>query len=233
MICICIPSRGRPKYTHQTVTQILSMAQDPQQVIVKYYLNDDDPELAKYITALETLKTKWHDSVQWTVGPDQSPVYSWNLLAESTEADYYMLAGDEIEFKTRHWDTMICDCKKKYPDGIFVIATYDGRGPHTIGRCTQPFVTKEWADALGYFWHPALFHWNVDEYTGELCQSINRFIYLKDILIKCTKIKDRTGNRLRKQGLMNRDQWVFDKMINTYFETDKQRLLEKCNADQT
>ena len=224
MICICIPSRGRPGFIPQTVKKILDNANNKSNVIVKYYINDDDPDLKHYETNLKEMQTRYGDSVQYIVGPDQSPVYSWNLIAETTEADYYMLAGDEVQFKTRGWDSLIIQCKDKHPDGIFVIAAYDDRGSHTYDRCTQPFVTKEWARALGYHWNPAFIHWNIDEYTGELCKAIDRFIFLKDVVIKCTKIKDPTGARLRKPGLFNRDKWVFDKLMQNNLESDITKL---------
>lgn len=224
MICICIPSRGRPSFIPGTVSSILDRADNKKNVIVKYYINDDDPDLKSYISYLKNMQNVYGDSVQYIVGPDQSPVYSWNLIAESTKADFYMLAGDEVTFKTKGWDKTIKECKEKYPDGIFVVAAYDDRGSHTHGRCTQPFVTKEWAKALGYHWNPAFFHWNIDEYTGELCKAIDRFIYLKDVVIKCTKIKDPTGARLRKPGLFNRDKWVYDKLMQNNFDSDITKL---------
>lgn len=224
MICICIPSRGRPKLISNTVSKILNHANDSKKVIVKYYINDDDPDVNEYKSKIEELKLRWGDSVQYIIGPDQSPVYSWNLIAENTKADYYMLAGDEIEFKTVGWDDMIYDCKKKFSDGIFVIAAYDDRGQHTYDRCTQPFVTKEWATALGYHWNPSFFHWNIDEYTGELCKAIDRFIFLKELVIKCSKIKDKTGSRLRKPGLFNRDKWVLEKLMKNNFNSDIDKL---------
>ena len=226
MICICIPSRGRPYLVRDTVNRALQQADDSKSVIIKWYINDDDPEVAKYVTHLENLQSKWGTSVQYMIGPDQSPVYSWNFIAENTEADFFMLAGDEINIKTQGWDSKIKECKNRYPDGIFAIAVYDDRGEHTHGECTQPFVTKEWAKALGYHWNPFFFHWNVDQYTGELCQKINRFIYLKDVVIKCTKIKDPTGKRLRKPGLYKRDKWVFDKLMSNNFDSDISKLIK-------
>ena len=121
MICICIPSRGRSKLIRGTVSSILDHAKNKKNVIVKYYLNDDDPDLESYKIYLGKMQRIYGDSVQYIVGPDQSPVYSWNLLAESTEADFYMLAGDEVTFKTKRWDSKIKECKEKYSDGIFVI----------------------------------------------------------------------------------------------------------------
>ena len=224
MICICIPSRGRPGFIKETIKKILDNADNKENVIVKYYINDDDPDLKSYEASLEEMQNKYGSSVQYIIGPDQSPVYSWNFIAESTEADFYMLAGDEVQFKTKGWDSIISRCKDKHPDGILVIAAYDDRGSHTYDTCTQPFVTKEWARALGYHWNPSFIHWHVDQYTGELCKAIDRFIFLKDVVIKCTKIKDPTGARLRKPGLFARDKWMFDKLMQNNFESDITKL---------
>ena len=101
MICICIPSRGRPAFIKNTVSMILDNAYNRENVIVKYYVNDDDPDLKFYLAHLQEMQNKYGESVQYIVGPDQSPVYSWNLIAESTDADFFMLAGDEIQFKTK------------------------------------------------------------------------------------------------------------------------------------
>jgi len=203
---------------------ILENADFKENVIVKYYINDDDPDLQDYKKSLKNMQSIYGNSVQYMIGPDQSPVYSWNLIAEETEADFYMLAGDEIRFKSKGWDSTIMQCKDRYPDGIFVVAPYDDRGSHTYDTCTQPFVTKEWARALGYHWNPYFFHWYIDAYTGELSKAIDRFIFLKDVVIKCTKIKDPTGARLRKPGLHNRDKWVFDKLKQNNLDSDITKL---------
>ena len=42
MICIAIPTRGRPQYLEKLVTSALDMANNKSNVIIKYYLNDDD-----------------------------------------------------------------------------------------------------------------------------------------------------------------------------------------------
>ena len=92
MICIAIPSRGRPQFLNQLVTSALSTASKPKDVVIRYYLNDDDPELSTYVNTLKQLEKQHGNSVQWTVGPDQNTVLSWEQICDSFDADYYMLS---------------------------------------------------------------------------------------------------------------------------------------------
>ena len=117
MICIAIPSRGRPQFLRQLVTSALSTASELKNVAVRYYLNDDDPELSTYVDTLKKLKQEFGEGVQWTIGPDQNTVLSWEQICESFDADYYMLAGDEVTFETQGWDKKFDETKQKYPVG--------------------------------------------------------------------------------------------------------------------
>lgn len=230
MICIAIPSRGRPAFLKRVIETASVTADHWEEVIVKYYLNDDDPDLKKYKKILQGLQTTHGPSVQWEIGPDQNTVQSWNMLCENTEADYYMLAGDEIQFVTEGWDTKVKQTKQDYPDGIFCMAVYDGRPNRAeLLRCTQPIVTKEWRQALGYFWAPFLWHWHVDEYTGDLAKAVDRFVFREDIFIKIRKMKDRTAKRNRGRGVFDRDEWVYEKHKELYFDTDIKKLLDKMS----
>ncbi len=225
MICIAIPSRGRPHFVTRLINSAFGKANKIENVVVKYYLNDDDPDLQKYLAFLEPLKKQYKKSVQWIVGPDQNTIQSWNQICESVNADYYMLAGDEVQFQTQDWDIKVDETKQKYPDGIFCTAVFDGRENRaTEKRCTQPIVTKEWRQALGYFWAPFLWHWQVDRYTGDLANAIDRLVYRKDIFVEIKKLKDKTGKRMRGQGVFDRDEYVYKKHKELYFDLDVKRL---------
>ena len=56
MICICIPSRGRPGFIQETIKKILDNADNKENVIVKYYINDDDPDLQSYEKLLDEMQ---------------------------------------------------------------------------------------------------------------------------------------------------------------------------------
>tara|TARA_A100000171_G_C2110822_1_gene134942 strand:+ start:54 stop:755 length:702 start_codon:yes stop_codon:yes gene_type:complete len=228
-ICVCIPSRGRSKFVERLVKSAYKNCNNKNNVIVKYYLNEDDDQIDYYKDQLKIMQKKHGDGVQYQIGPDQNTVYSWNRLAESVEADFYMLAGDEVQFVTKDWDTKIFAVKEQWPDGIFCVGVYDGRDWRK-NNCTTPVVTKEWGQALGYYFNPVFWHWQIDKYTGELAMSIDRFIFLETVCVKMKKIKDITGMRNRKQGVFDRDEYMYDKMMQLYFNTDQNRLIEACDA---
>ena len=136
-----------------------------------------------------------------------------------------MLAGDEVVFETQDWDLKLDLPKMEYPDGIFCMAMYCGRdNRYEKQQCVTPVVTKEWRQALGYFWGPMFWHWNVDQWTGELAKAIDRFVYRRDITVRITKMKDETGMRNRSKGVFKRDEWTYKKCKEVYFLDDVERL---------
>ena len=225
MICIAIPSRGRPHFVTRLINSAFGKANKIENVVVKYYLNDDDPDLEKYLMFLEPLKKQYKKSVQWIIGPDQNTILSWNEICENTKADYYMLAGDEVIFETQDWDIKLDYTKADYPDGVFCMAMYCGRESRFQKKqATTPVVTKQWRQALGYFWAPMFWHWQVDTWTGELAKTVNRFVYRRDIIVRITKLKDKTGMRNRNKGTFKRDEWTYKKCKEVYFQDDVARL---------
>ena len=227
MICIAIPSRGRPDKLKQLISSAYSTAHNKDNVVIRYYLNNNDPEINSYELILKELCAKYGEGVQWKIGPDQNTILSWNELCEKFDADYYMLAGDEIVFETQDWDKKFEETKEKYPDGIFCMSIFCGReNRYEAMRCTTPVVTKEWRKALGYFWGPMFWHWEVDHWTGELAKAINRFEFRRDITVRIKKMKDITGMRNRSEGIFKRDEWTYKKCKEVYFPGDVEKLRQ-------
>ena len=212
-ITICCPSRGRPELAQRMALTALETADDPDQVNIQFYLNNDDPELPTYQKLLQN----------YQVGSDQSPVYSWNQLAEQFDSHLYMLAGDDIQFMTHGWDSRFMQQFDQYPDGVFCISFKNGIDELTTAP--HPVVTKQWQKALGFYFPFVFYHWYVDTYTKDLAESVNRYIYLADITVKAKKItKDSTAQKIRTNGIPQRDAYTYQQMKKCYFESDVQKL---------
>ena len=97
MISFCCPSRGRPELAKRLVDTATSTQQGETEFL--FYLNDDDPALEKYKDLL--------DEKHYTVGPNQSTCYSWNLMAQKAKHDIVMLMGDDVQVQTTEWDEKI------------------------------------------------------------------------------------------------------------------------------
>ena len=110
MISISCPSRGRPELAKRMIDTAYDTAAGDIEFLI--YLNDDDPTLQEYKDTI--------DKKHYTVGPNRSTCYSWNLMAEKAKFDYVFLAGDDIQFKTQHWDKIMTDGFNDYPDKILI-----------------------------------------------------------------------------------------------------------------
>ena len=212
-ITICCPTRGRPKFAQRMALSALETADNPNQINIKFYLNDDDPHLNEYKQILQN----------YDIGTDQSTVYSWNQIAETNTSDLYMLAGDDIQFLTPGWDSKFMNCFNIYPDGIFMISFDNGKD--NLKTSPHPVVTKQWRQALGWYFPFMFHHWHVDTYTRDLAESVDRYVFFNDITIKAKKItKDDTAKKVRTKGVPKRDKFVYDKMKSCYFSHDVSKL---------
>ena len=213
-IVICCPSRGRPDYAKRMEQSAYATAKWPNQIKVKFYLNEDDPTLKQY---------RVFDA---DIGIDRSTVMSWNMLAESENSKMYMLCGDDAEFITPGWDKIFLDQYEKYPDGIFMIGTATGKKHGLMHRTSpHPVITKEWRNALGYHFPPQFHHWYLDAYTNDLANAVDRYIFMEDVMIKVKKItEDDTAKRIRTSAVHQRDTWVYNKTKQCYFDYDVSKL---------
>ena len=216
-IIICCPSRGRPDLAKRMEQSAYDTAKWPDKIKVKFYLNNDDPLLSQY------QKQKLRHA---EVGIDRSTVMSWNVLAEAEQSKMYKMVGDDAEFVTHEWDRIFLEQLEKYPDGIFAIGTATGK-KHGLDHqtCPHPTIARAWRDALGYFWPPQFHHWCLDAYTKDLAVAVNRYIFLKDVMIKVKKItEDPTAKRIRTDSIHQRDKWLYEKTKQCFFPDDVKRL---------
>lgn len=171
------------------------------------YLNRDDSSLVEYEKFLPTVPHSRKISV--FVGNDQPTNMSWNQMATRARGDLLMVCGDDVEFKTKGWDTKL---KAAVPeDGWAILSVNDGRGgkdshPH-------PIYTRKIYEALNYVMWPGYLHWGGDVFAAELGKRLGRHIWLEDVLVEHQKpsdhgIVDDTHQRIRKGWMPDRDQFV-------------------------
>lgn len=211
-------------------------ASDPKNIEFLIYLNDDDLTLDDY--------KKHIDKKHYTIGPNQSTCYSWNQLAEKAKHEILFLAGDDIQFMTKEWDSNIIKLFEKFPDKICMAAPFDGNGkgngtalltneePYQLKeneRVGSPHfaVHKNWMKALGYFVPPFFWHWYVDTYNQTVAKKLGRCFYLTKTLIQAKKVFDDTAVLVRKNLNINvRDEYVWNKIKDRHLDADVKKLQE-------
>ena len=199
MISIICPSRGRPELASRMINSAIATAGAEIEILL--YLNDDDPKLNDYRLLI--------DSKYYSVGPDRSPAYSWNLLANQAAGDILFLMGDDATFETTNWALIVANAFNKIPDKIACVYPYvpgikKSNNPHFC-------VHRNWIKALGYFVPPHFWHWYVDTWTRTLAKSVDRYICLEDFPLPIIlNPADETVERKDRLSLRERDHWTWD-----------------------
>lgn len=242
MISILCPSRGRPELAQRMIKSIYDTASDHKNIEIKLYLNDDDPRLEKYKELI--------DERHYIVGPNQSPAYSWNLLADQAKYDILFLAGDDIQFKTQNWERTFKECFDRYPDKICMVVPWDGKTkdwqkdlptdqtiidvPRGVRIGSPHFaVHRNWMKILGYFVPPFFWHFYVDTYTQKCANELERLIFLPQVQVKAKKIFDDTANNVRKfLNIHNREDYVWKKVRDRHVQADVKELKKFIESFQ-
>ena len=214
MISLLCPSRGRPELAKRLVDSALATAKTDIEILL--YLNEDDPCLEEYQRLI--------DPKYIEIGPDRSPAYSWNLLADQAKHDIFFLLGDDVEFITQDWDQLTINHFNKFKDKLACIYPL-----HTTGkRHKNPHfcVHRNWKDILGYFVPPQFWHWYVDTWTREVAQKIDRYVLMEDVVLNMEKdIDDDTTKRVHVSSLRERDHYLW-KTTQRWLEADAQTLKQ-------
>ena len=229
MISLCCPSRGRPELAKRLIDSATETQKHDTEFL--FYLNDDDEKLEQYKDLL--------DKKYYTVGPNQSTCYSWNLMCDKASNDIVMLMGDDVQVKTQDWDQLIADEFLRFEDKILMVVPSDGRtkGTKNLGNETKLWgdeplpaahfaVHKNWTNTLGYLAPAYFWHWHVDSYTQKVARKLNRCLYLPTVEFKAKKIlNDNAGKQIRKNlNIKERDDFVWSKVRNRHLEADVSML---------
>jgi len=234
MISFCCPSRGRPEFAKRLVDTATETQKGQTEFL--FYLNDDDKKLEQYKDLL--------NEKHYTIGPNQSTCYSWNLMCDKASHDIVMLMGDDVQVKTKYWDQLIVEQFNKYEDKILMVVPSDGRrkGTKNLGNEIKLWgdkplpaahfaVHKNWTNTLGYLAPPYFWHFYVDSYTQKVARKLNRCLYLPTVEFKAKKIiNDDAGKQVRHNlNINNRDDFVWTKVRDRHLQTDVSMLKKFIN----
>ena len=200
MISIVCPSRGRPDLAKRMIDSAIATA--GQEIEILLYLNDDDPTLDQY--------KKLIDSKYIIIGPDRSPVYSWNKLVELARYDIYFLIGDDVQFGSNNWAKMVLDAFDNYPDKIACV--YPVIPGVKTSNCLHFCLHKNWVDTVGYFLPPHFWHWYVDWWIKVVAKKLGRMHPILEFTMPIIhEVQDETTARKDRLCLRERDHYLWEK----------------------
>ena len=166
LISVLAPSRGRPKALQQMVDSVYETGSN---VEVLAYVDDDDMDYPV-------------DNVTVVRGPRINLSDCWNRLAEKAKGDILHMGSDDIRFRTPHWDEMVRQAFKVFPDRIVFVYGDDGIHDRRMG--THGFISREWYQTVGRFTPPQFPCDYADTWLNEVAQTIGRAMYIPGMLIE-------------------------------------------------
>jgi len=136
--------------------------------------DDDDAFYLKYHDAmLEKFNDMTPDNFKlklYTVTNMKSKVgHIWNFLAKKAynENNYLYQLGDDIQILDSGWEKVFINVLKKQNN----MGTIGPRDNHKPDILTQNFVHKTHLDIFGYFFHPEIINWYIDDWLTHVYGS--------------------------------------------------------------
>lgn len=155
---------------------VFKTAECLEKIEVLSYLQTDDPKVSEYVQRFIFQRE--------VTGPRITMSDMWNALipCASPRADIFMLAADDVIFKTFGWDLQIEKAFAEVPDKILLAFADDG-GPNGKRFASLPFVSRRWVEVVGYFTGPGFSADYSDTWPNDVADMIERKKYV-DVLIE-------------------------------------------------
>ncbi len=175
MISLLVPTRDRPGNVRTLIRSVCSTASGPVEFV--FYVDDD----AQYPPNVYNVPESRKDiTVRVFTGPRIIFSDMWNKCAQIASYDIFGVIGDDVAFRTDGWDTIIAGAINSHPDKLAI--AYGKDGVHPPPHCaTQIFVSRRWAEVLGYVTPPYFSSDYTDVWMYELADSIGRAKYLPEV----------------------------------------------------
>lgn len=151
----------------------MKFADHPRQVEVVAYIDDDDQ-------SYDDLQL---DRLIKIRGPRIILSEMWNECWKHSNGSYLGHMGDDIEFRTSGWDTIIQAAIDAYPGRIAFVYGNDRNGESVRNEFgTHGFVHHVWAEISGYFVPPYFVSDYNDTWFNEIAEKLGVKMYLENVV---------------------------------------------------
>lgn len=180
-ISLLTPTRGRPQFMHRLWDSALTMAENPENIEIVFYIDYDDATSFRMCYQLNA----WLSShVEMVLGPRIILSQMWNECWKAANGDILHHCADDVVFRTKDWDSIIINEFEKVPDKILFIYGRDGITPVELQLGTHGFIHQNWAKTIDYFVPPYFAYGKNDAWLSEVAVRIDRCKYMPELYIE-------------------------------------------------
>ena len=179
----------------------MDKADEPEQVEVVAYVDDDDSSYAGLKLPRLTLIR----------GPRIVLSEEWNKCWEKAKGKIYGHMGDDIVFRTRGWDTEVIKAIAAFPAQIGVVWCNDANDESQRNEFgTHCFIHKNWTDVTGRFLPPYFASDYNDTWLNEVSKELGKQNYLHHVItehmhfsVGKSEMDENTRERLERHTRQN------------------------------
>ena len=207
-ISLLLPTRGRPVMLQNLFDSIKETTLDKRLIDLWVYVDEDDELTRSFIDSKVWIKygfdINWIVEEKLNVGPGQLDNELWKKCAANS--GIYMGLADDYIFVTKHWDEVVRQAFRRYPDRILLAYPEDPVAP---GVVTFVILSAEWLNISGRLFPEYFPFWFVDAWIDQVAQMIQR-------KVKLDMRMEPQGGKGKTQGMKNLVFWdrFFDNMLD-------------------
>ncbi len=166
---VLCPTRNRPTNMDKLSESIFSLAKNPKEIEIVFYIDsDDDRSLAKAIE----LEEKYN--IQHIIGERIVLSQMWNECYNICKGEYLFHCGDDIIMRTPNWDNIVESKFLEFDDRIAFVYGDDMNHAMPDDFGTHGFLHRNWVTTVGYFVPPYFSSDFNDTWLNEVGKGISR-----------------------------------------------------------
>lgn len=230
-LILLVPSRKRPDNIDRFVRSVYSTASVSERVGIKFLISKTDlPNKNK----IQELQCEFPNIfIQYESSPNKkNDIVNlsdlWNeLYRENTWASYVGFYGDDVEFKTYGWDSMIMAEFLKNEEMPLMIRTNDNFQKE---MAVLFFTNKQLHSVLGFYMPSQYKLVCMDQFLSEICQGAGCYKYLEHVntyhhAVVLGRAESDETHEIRKKGSARKQVLEDMRLITTDEEVSKKKDL--------
>lgn len=148
-ISLLCPTRNRPHQMERLWKSILETADEPKNLEIIFYMDNDDPHSLAQFNKMdkEDEKENGTSRIQGILGERIVLSQMWNECLKLATGEIIQHLGDDLVFRSKGWDTLVRKHINSYPDKVVFVYGRDGIQDEKLG--THGFLHKNWIKATG------------------------------------------------------------------------------------
>lgn len=170
---ILCPTRERPERIKKLLFSIVKTVKDYSNIEILFRVDTDDKTV---LQLLDIIKDNWPFEIKLIIKPNTFPTMAWNELFLLSAGDILGIWDDDCIFYERDWMKDFEEEFSFFPNRLGLV--YCDEGIQHEKLASFPFISKSFADILGYTYPGRFIVGYEDIWLHQLAVELKRIRYI-------------------------------------------------------